>query len=132
MISSEEPIVVTGPAQPETVALLRAVAATVAARRDMDVVAIDEFRIAVDEAATLLLLGGRASGLEMSILATSDAGLEVRVRTDHTDGSGGGFHVDRATSWPWRVIRQLTHGAELSVDDVSAQVSFVVDEGPGA
>ena len=128
MISSEEPIVVAGPARAETVALLRSVAASIAARRDMDVVAIEEFRIAVDEAATLLLLGGRASRLEMSIVPTAEAGVEVRVSTD---ADGTSFHVDRATSWPWRVISQLTRDAELSVEDAGAQVAFVVGEGPG-
>lgn len=129
MITSSEPIVVTGPAQAETVALLRSVAASVAARRHMDVVAIEEFRIAVDEAATLLLLGGKAARLEMSLIPTPGAGMQVRVRTD-ADGSA--FQVDRATSWPWRVIRQLTRGAELTVDDAGAQVAFVVAEGPEA
>ena len=129
MNSSEEPIVVAGPARAETVSLLRAIAATVAARRDMDVVAIEEFRIAVDEAATLLLLGGAATRLEMSLLPTPEAGVEVRVRTD-VDASV--FQVDRATSWPWRVIRQLTHGAELSIEDAGAHVAFVVREGPDA
>ena len=129
MNSSEEPIVVAGPARAETVSLLRAIAATVAARRDMDVVAIEEFRIAVDEAATLLLLGGAATRLEMSLLPTPEAGVEVRVRTD-VDASA--FQVDRATSWPWRVIRQLTHGAELSIEDAGAQVAFVVRQGPDA
>jgi hypothetical protein len=129
MITSNEPIVVTGPAKAETVALLRSVAASVAARRDMDVVAIEEFRIAVDEAATLLLLGGQAARLEMSLLPTPGAGMQVCVRTD-IDGST--FQIDRATSWPWRVIRQLTRGAELTVDDAGAQVSFVVGEGPEA
>lgn len=129
MISSDEPIVVTGPARAETVALLRAIAASVAARRDMDVVAIEEFRIAVDEAATLLLLGGEASRLEMSILPTSGPDIEVRVRTDI---GGDAFQIDRATSWPWRVIRQLTRGAELSIDDKGAQVAFSIGEGPEA
>ena len=77
MNSSEEPIVVAGPARAETVSLLRAIAATVAARRDMDVVAIEEFRIAVDEAATLLLLGGAATRLEMSLLPTPEAGVAL-------------------------------------------------------
>jgi hypothetical protein len=126
MISSDEPIVVTGPARAETVALLRVIAASVAARRDMNVVAIEEFRIAVDEAATLLLLGGKASRLEMSLLPTPGSGVEVRLRSDV---NGSTFQIDRATSWPWRVIRQLTQGAELSVDDRSAQVVFFVDEG---
>ena len=129
MNSSEEPIVVAGPAKAETVALLRAIAASVAARRDMDVVAIEEFRIAVDEAATLLLLEGGATHLEMSILPTIGSDIQVRVRTDV---AGEAFQIDRATSWPWRVIRQLTQGAELSIDDTGAQVAFSIDGGPEA
>ena len=129
MNSSEEPIVVAGPARAETVALLRAIAASVAARRDMDVVAIEEFRIAVDEAATLLLLGGAATRLEMSLLPTADAGVEVRVRTD-VDAVG-------LPSGP-RDLMALARDpaahqrAELSVEDSGAQVAFVVGEGPGA
>lgn len=129
MIASKEPIIVTGPAQAETVSLLRSVAASVGARVDMDVVAIEEFRIAVDEAASLLLLGGRASRLEMSLLPTTGSGVEVRVRTD---GDGTMFHIDRTTSWPWRVIRTLTRDAELSLDAGSAQVAFVIGEGTEA
>src|SRR5258705_14010736 len=98
MNSSEEPIVVAGPARAETIALLRSIAASVAARRDMDVVAIEEFRIAVDEAATLLLLGGAATRLEMSLQPMADAGVEGRARPDvHASA----FPVDRATPWPW-------------------------------
>jgi hypothetical protein len=129
MIASNEPIVVTGPARAETVSLLRSVAASVGARADMDVVAIEEFRIAVDEAASLLLLGGQASRLEMSLVPTTGTGVEVRVRTD---GDGTTFHIDRATSWPWRVVRTLTRDAELSLSAGSAQVAFVVGKGTGA
>jgi hypothetical protein len=65
----------------------------------------------------------------MSLLPTAAEGVQVRVRTD-VDASA--FQVDRATSWPWRVIRQLTNDAELSVEDSGAQVAFVVGQGPGA
>jgi hypothetical protein len=94
----------------------------------MDVVAIEEFRIAVDEAASLLLLGGRASRLEMSLSPRTGSGFEVLVRTD---GDGSMFHIDRASSWPWRVVRTLTRDAELSLDAERAQVAFVIGgEGP--
>jgi hypothetical protein len=127
MIDPGQPIVVTGPARAETVGVLRAIAATVAARSNMDVAAIEEFRIAVDEAATLLLLAGTASRLEMS-LYPDEAGVDVRVHIDRGSTNG----IDTTASWPWRVISQLTRGAELSSDERGAQVTFAVGGVPGA
>ena len=60
MVSPASTIDVSGPAQPGTVGLLRAVAATLAARLGMDVEAIEELRMAVDEASSLH--GGEAAG----------------------------------------------------------------------
>jgi len=113
---------VSGPAHPGTIGLLRAVAATLAARLGMDVAEIEELRIAVDEASSLLLTAGRAEHLSMSIIA-SDGGLAIRVRTDATIEA---LPIDEATSWPWRVIRQLTANARADVDGDGATVSFVV------
>ena len=113
---------VSGPAHPGTIGLLRAVAATLAARLGMDVAEIEELRIAVDEASSLLLTAGPAEHLAMSIVP-SDGGLAIRVRTDATIEA---LPIDEATSWPWRVIRQLTANARADVDGDGATVSFVV------
>jgi hypothetical protein len=126
MTDPGQPIIVTGPARAETVGVLRAIAATVAARSNMDVAAIEEFRIAVDEAATLLLLAGTGSRLEMSLYPI-EAGVDVRVHIDRP-----GSPIDTTTSWPWRVISRLTRGAELTSDERGAQVTFAVGGGSGA
>jgi serine/threonine-protein kinase RsbW len=123
MVSPASTIDVSGPAQPGTVGLLRAVAATLAARLGMDVEAIEELRMAVDEASSLLLTAGPGERLSMSIEATDDGYLAIRVRSDARIEA---LPTDERTSWPWRVIRQLTSDAEASVDGDGAGVSFRV------
>jgi anti-sigma regulatory factor (Ser/Thr protein kinase) len=50
---SDEHVLVRVPAKPELVRVLRAVASSVATRSEMSFEAVEEVRIAVDEAATL-------------------------------------------------------------------------------
>jgi serine/threonine-protein kinase RsbW len=123
MLRPSATIDVSGPAQAGTVGLLRAVAATLAARLGMDVAAIEELRIAVDEASSLLLTAGPAERLSMTIDTTADGQLAIRVSTDARIEA---LPIDERTSWPWRVIRQLTTQAEASVDGDGAGVSFLV------
>jgi hypothetical protein len=126
MIAGTDQVVVSGPAVPETVGVLRAVAASVGARQGMDVATIDEFRITVDEAASLLLRSPGASRLEMSVGARRPLGLEVAVCSDSPDPT---LLVGRERSWPWRVISQLATDATLDVGDANTTVNFVVGLG---
>jgi serine/threonine-protein kinase RsbW len=123
MVTPASTIDVSGPAQAGTVGLLRAVAASLAARLGMDVEAIEELRMAVDEASSLLLTAGPGERLSMSLDTTADGHLAIRVRTDARIEA---LPTDERTSWPWRVIRQLTTDAEAIVDDDGAGVSFRV------
>ena len=54
-VGARDEVVLTLPAQPEYVAVLRSLTATLAARCDLTVDEIDDLRIAVDEAGGLLL-----------------------------------------------------------------------------
>lgn len=70
------------PSRPEFVHILRAVTASVAARLDFPYDAIEDLRIAVDEASALLLAdGGVSSTLELGITPSAD-GVEVVVCSD--------------------------------------------------
>jgi serine/threonine-protein kinase RsbW len=124
MSARTEEIELSGPARPETVGLLRAVAATLAARLGMDVAEIEELRIAVDEASTLLLTAAAAQRISMRISMAEIGSLTIRVRTD-ADVSE--LTLDERTSWPWRVIRRLTHDARAGVDGEGPTVWFVVE-----
>jgi serine/threonine-protein kinase RsbW len=93
------------PAVPGFVQVLRTIAAGVAARLDMPIDQIEEVRLAVTEAASLLLDEVDATSIRMTI--GRDAGaLDVRLSAD---GHADLWPSDRAlASWPWLVVKGLT------------------------
>jgi serine/threonine-protein kinase RsbW len=93
------------PAVPGFVQVLRTIAAGVAARLDMPIDQIEEVRLAVTEAASLLLDEVDATSIGMTI--GRDAGaLDVRLSAD---GHADPWPSDRALeSWPWLVVKGLT------------------------
>jgi len=93
------------PATPEFVQVLRTVAAGVAARLDMPIDQIEDVRLAVAEAASLLLQETEATSLRMTIGRDSDT-LDVTLMSD---GQPDAWPTDRVTaSWPWLVVKGLT------------------------
>jgi serine/threonine-protein kinase RsbW len=93
------------PAVPGFVQVLRTIAAGVAARLDMPIDQVEEVRLAVTEAASLLLDEVDATSIRMTI--GRDAGaLDVRLSAD---GHADPWPSDRAlASWPWLVVKGLT------------------------
>jgi hypothetical protein len=55
-----------------------------------------------------------------------DDRLAIRVRTDARIEA---LAVDDRSSWPWRVIRQLTTDAQAGIDGEGPSVSFLVQRG---
>ena len=110
------------PATPEFVQVLRNVAAGVAARLDMTIDQIEEVRLAVTEAASLLLDEADATSLRLTIRRDSDT-LDVRISAD---GSAEEWPSDRAvTSWPWVVVKGLSDDVKLDRDgDGSPSIVF--------
>ena len=93
------------PAAPGSVQILRNVVAGVAARLDMPIDQIEEVRLAVTEAASLLLDEAEATVLRMTIGGDPDA-LDVTLSSD---GNADPWPSDRAlASWPWLVVKGLT------------------------
>ena len=93
------------PATPGFVQVLRNVVAGVAARMDMPIDQIEEVRLAVTEAASLLLDEAEATSLRMTIGRDADA-LAVTLSSD---GEADQWPSDRAlASWPWLVVKGLT------------------------
>jgi len=110
------------PATAGYVQVLRNVAAGVAARLEMPIDQIEEVRLAVTEAASLLLDETDATSLRVSIRRDEDA-LDVRVSSD---GALDEWPTDRALrSWPWLVVRGLSDDVRLDRDrDGSPSVVF--------
>jgi serine/threonine-protein kinase RsbW len=93
------------PASPAFVQVLRNVVAGVAARLDMPIDQIEDIRLAVTEAASILLGEGDPTTLRMTIGRDGDS-LDVTLTSDG--------RVDRwpselmMASWPWLVVKGLT------------------------
>lgn len=114
MIESLGPVIVTVPAHAGSVHVLRTVAASVAARLDLSIDDVEEMRIGIDEAASLLLrLHAPATVLRAEL--TSDARtLTTRLSSDaalSSDWPPPGTEE----SWPWRVITGLCDEAGFDV-----------------
>ena len=93
------------PATPVFVQVLRNVVAGVAARLDMPIDQIEDLRLAVTEAASLLLGEGDPTSLAMTIGRGDDV-LDVTLTSD---GRADPWPTERvASSWPWLVVKGLT------------------------
>jgi serine/threonine-protein kinase RsbW len=111
-------VTVSVPALPDYVHVLRSVVAAVAARSDFSYDAIEDLRLAVDEASAQLLAFGRgATSIRVEIDGAGDAaGLEVIVSSDAQDVAG----------WPpegaertltWQVLTALADSARFEVHE---------------
>jgi serine/threonine-protein kinase RsbW len=98
-------VTVEVPATPEFVQVLRHVAAGVAVRVDMPIDLIEEVRLAVTEAASLLLDEAEAELLRMTIGRDEDS-LEVTLSSDARVDPWPTEHA--LASWPWLVVKGLT------------------------
>ena len=114
MIHSLGPVVVSVPARAGSVHVLRAVVASIAARLDMSIDDVEEMRIAIDEAAALLLqFHAPATTLRAELDADPDA-LTIRLSSD-VGVSGEWPPPGTEDAWPWRVITGLADEAGFDV-----------------
>jgi serine/threonine-protein kinase RsbW len=104
-------VVVTAPARPDMVHVLRAVASSLAARLDFPYDDIDDLRISIDEAcAQLLAVGGSGTTFTLRLTATA-GGIQALVALDSADG-GRWPPPDLENTLTWKVLSGLS-------DDVS-------------
>jgi serine/threonine-protein kinase RsbW len=107
-------IVVTVPARPQFVGVLRSVVAGVGARLDYGYDVIEDLRLAVDEAcAQLLSIGAPAKHLSLRVRPGA-AGVEVVASID---ADAGPWPPDRVEdSLGWQVLRALADDAVFERD----------------
>ena len=110
------------PATPVFVQVLRNVVAGVAARLDMPIDQIEDLRLAVTEAASLLL----GEGDPMSLRMTIDRGEDVLDVTLSSDGHADPWPTERvSSSWPWLVVKGLTDEIRAGRDEgAGPSISF--------
>jgi serine/threonine-protein kinase RsbW len=117
---SDDRVLVRVPASPELVRVLRAVASSVAARTDMSFDAIEEVRIAVDEAATVLLGFPTADGAVLELML-EPLGDGLRARLALRPAVTGDPDGIRAT-WSWLVLEGLCQ--DVAFDPADAAIAF--------
>jgi serine/threonine-protein kinase RsbW len=128
MSIDERAITVTVPAATDSVAILRTVAANVAARTEAPVDTVDDLRLAVAEACSRLLAAAPASAiLRMEIVATSGM-VETRLTTAYAADRVP--EEDPLSDLSWAIIRGLTERAESSTIDGQQTITMAVRTAP--
>jgi serine/threonine-protein kinase RsbW len=121
VIEALGPIVVSVPARADVVHVLRAVVASVGARLDLPIDDVEELRIAVDEAAALLL-HLQASPVRLAATMSAEGGtLSIRIASDAAV-AGDWPPPGTEDAWPWLVIVGLTDEAGFDVSTVGPGV----------
>jgi serine/threonine-protein kinase RsbW len=120
--ASSEHITVSVPADVASVHVLRAVTAAVASRMRMSFDAIEDLRLAVDEASAWVLgTNRRASTLTLRLLPLEDR-LEAIVAVD---GSGGAWPPpDVEQGLPWRILSALVDTLAIGTDPSEPSISL--------
>jgi len=100
------------PAKPDFVHVLRSVIAAVAARADFTYDAIDDLRLAVDEAcAQLLAFRSPATTLSIVVETLADGGLGVLASTDADASAWPPEGIERTLTW--QVLAALADDARV-------------------
>jgi serine/threonine-protein kinase RsbW len=122
--SLESVVRVAVPARADMLHLLRSVSASVGARMSMPLDDVEELKIAVDEAASLMLdrSGGTAGSLELD-LALRDGSLRVELRLEPGDAIGSDEEL--LASWPWRVIAGMAEEASIERSGTGITITFM-------
>ena len=119
------------PARPEYVRLLRAVAASLAARLDFTYDRIEDLRLAVSEAcSTLLALPWEAELLVLRVFATDERVTAV-VCTDAEAGPDGWPPVEAERTLAWKVLSGLADSAAFEVGEEGPAVRLELMGGAG-
>jgi serine/threonine-protein kinase RsbW len=112
--ASLDAVVVSVPANPDYVNLIRAVTASVAARVPLSLDAIEDLKLAVDEGCAQLLAVSRSATRLQLRLKASDEGLEAAVSIDAEVGPWPPPNIEETFSW--RVLSALVDSVALDLD----------------
>ncbi len=117
-------IKITVPAKPEHVAVLRAAVGVVASRLEFSLDDIDDLRILVDEAASVLLSSGATDSLTCELEAI-DESVHFNLRARLPAGQqphGEGF--------AWSILNALAHEVTSEIDSGEHVISVSRHRGP--
>jgi serine/threonine-protein kinase RsbW len=102
------------------VTLLRTVVSGIAARRDYTLEQVDDLRMAVEEAAVLLLRHGDGTPLELRAVIEEHQ-LQVELSTEVSTPET----VVDPSSFSWMILQALTDGLSTAVEGTTASLTLV-------
>jgi serine/threonine-protein kinase RsbW len=108
------------PPRADHVTLLRTVVSGIAARRDYTLEQVDDLRMAVEEAAVLLLRHGEGTPLELHAIVEEHQ-LQVRLSTDITTTDA----VIDPSSFSWMILQALTDDLSTALEGTTASLKLV-------
>lgn len=112
------------PAQAEYVAVLRAAAGVIASRLEFSLDDIDDLRILIDEAASVLLTSGAQGTLHCEIEAAEDT-VSFRLTAAVTSGA-----TSPEEGFAWSILRALAHEVSSETDERGQVISVTRSRGP--
>ncbi|WP_149360176.1 ATP-binding protein [Lolliginicoccus suaedae] len=117
--SLSDTIALSVPARAEYLALGRLVAASVAARADLDLTSVEEVRLAVDEACTQLIAVALPDKELLCEFQFAPGEVHVIASVDHDEVR----HPDQ-DSIGWHVLASVTSELEYRTEGARAMVGF--------
>lgn len=123
-VSEQGVVTLDVPARAEYVAVLRAAAGVIASRLEFTLDDIDDLRILIDEAASVLLTSGAEGTLHCEIEAAEDTisfRLTAAVTSDATSPEEG---------FAWSILRALAHEVSSETDERGQVISVTRSRGP--
>jgi serine/threonine-protein kinase RsbW len=112
------------PAQAEYVAVLRAAAGVIASRLDFTLDDIDDLRILIDEAASVLLTSGAEGTLHCQIDAAEET-IRFRLRA-----AAAGEEVMVEGGFAWSILQALAHEVTSETRDGWQIITVTRSRGP--
>ncbi|HEY5904417.1 MAG TPA: ATP-binding protein [Actinomycetota bacterium] len=109
------------PADPASIAVVRAVVASVASRLALPYDAVDDLRIAAAEASALLLSIGPGGSRLCVDLRPSDDDLHLTI---WVEGAGAAPELSRREGLAWRVLEGLADEADVREVDGSPAIEL--------
>jgi len=118
------------PARAEFIAVLRAASAVIASRLDFTLDDIDDLRILVDEAASVLLSAGAEGSLRCEIDSVDEIDSEDAAITFRLHGRLLNGHSPHGEGFAWSILNALAHEVRLDADNDEHMISVTRSRGP--
>lgn len=124
MAEAQGAVTIEVPAQAEYVAVLRAAAAVIASRLEFTLDDIDDLRILIDEAASVLLTSG-AEGTLHCVIEAADETIRFQLRATLRSGA-----TSPEEGFAWSILRALAHEVTSETDAAGQVIAVTRSRGP--